>query len=73
MARVRRQFSAEYKREAVRLVEDGRPVGCICGLDGSPAGSRFTLHRQVSSALLAPPRTPAPKPIPFLQRDPLTP
>jgi transposase len=26
MARVRRQFSAEYKREAVRLVEDGRAV-----------------------------------------------
>jgi transposase len=26
MARVRRQFSAEYKREAVRLVEDGRSV-----------------------------------------------
>ena len=26
MARERRQFSAEYKREAVRLVEDGRAV-----------------------------------------------
>jgi transposase len=26
MARERRQFSAEYKREAVRLVEDGRSV-----------------------------------------------
>jgi transposase len=26
MARIRRQFSAEFKREAVRLVEDGRAV-----------------------------------------------
>ena len=47
MARARRQFSAEYKREAVRLVEDGRaarwhgalasaPICCVNGGSNSP-------------------------------------
>jgi len=55
MARVRRQFSAEYKVEAVRLVEDGRSV-----LDVARSlGIRADILRRWRRQLTTPADTPA--------------
>jgi transposase len=50
MARVRRQFSAEYKREAVRLVEDGRSVLDVARSLGIRAEMLRRWRRQVTVA-----------------------
>ncbi len=50
MARVRRQFSAEYKREAVRLVEDGRSVLDVARSLGIRADILRRWRRQLTTA-----------------------
>ena len=50
MARERRQFSAEYKREAVRLVEDGRSVLDVARSLGIRADMLRKWRRQLTGA-----------------------
>jgi transposase len=51
MARERRQFSAEYKREAVRLVEDGRAVLDVARSLGIRADMLRKWRRQLTTAV----------------------
>ena len=50
MARERRQFSAEYKREAVRLVDDGRAVLDVARSLGIRADMLRKWRRQLTTA-----------------------
>lgn len=60
MARVRRQFSAEYKREGVRLVEAGRSVLDVARSLGIRADILRRWRRQLTTAADTPSVFPSP-------------